>query len=170
VGVGQSETAVSRLTDFFLLLMLAGGGDELQGIKRGIMELADSVVITKADGQNLDKAKSARSEFARALHLMQPPASGWTPRVVTCSSVTGEGIDEVLNMVNAYRELVSGGYLVERRRAQLFELLREEVNAGILQVIYAKHGIAAALEKLRKTEDLNTFSEAAALLARLGVS
>ena len=87
VGVGQSETAVSRICDFFLLLMLAGAGDELQGIKRGIMEMADALVITKADGNNLEKAKAAKAEYAHALHLLQASESGWITQTKICSSV-----------------------------------------------------------------------------------
>jgi LAO/AO transport system kinase len=86
VGVGQSEIAVSRISDFFLLLMLSGAGDELQGVKRGIMEMADALVVTKADGSNTDKAKAACAEYRRALHLMQPPESGWGPKAETCSA------------------------------------------------------------------------------------
>ncbi|RZJ27088.1 MAG: methylmalonyl Co-A mutase-associated GTPase MeaB, partial [Flavobacterium sp.] len=95
VGVGQSETAVHSMVDFFLLLKISGAGDELQGIKRGIMEMADLIAINKADGDNLRKAKLAKTEFGRALHLFPAKKSGWTPKVVTCSAVTKDGIDEV---------------------------------------------------------------------------
>src|SRR4030043_589923 len=91
VGVGQSETSVHSMVDFFLLLMLAGAGDELQGIKRGIFEMADLVAITKADGTNIKKAERAKSEYSNALHLFPPSESGWIPRVITCSSKTGSG-------------------------------------------------------------------------------
>ena len=103
VGVGQSEVAVSKITDFFLLLMLAGAGDDLQGIKRGIMEMADAMLITKADGSNMENAKAARSEYARAMHLLQAPESGWTPRVLTCSAVDNIGMNEVYDMIEEYR-------------------------------------------------------------------
>src|SRR6478752_8038629 len=95
VGVGQSETAVHSMVDFFLLLKISGAGDELQGIKRGIMEMADVIVITKADGDNIAKAKLAKTEFNRALHLFPAKKSGWMPRVTTCSALTKDGIDEV---------------------------------------------------------------------------
>ncbi|MDD2197308.1 MAG: methylmalonyl Co-A mutase-associated GTPase MeaB [Bacteroidales bacterium] len=95
VGVGQSETAVHSMVDFFLLLMLAGAGDELQGIKRGIMEMADLIAITKADGENVNKAKIAKVQYESALHLFPPPESDWLPRVRTCSSYTKEGINDI---------------------------------------------------------------------------
>jgi LAO/AO transport system kinase len=94
VGVGQSETAVRNMVDFFLLLMLAGAGDELQGIKKGIMEMADAIAITKADGSNTTKAREAMAEYQQALHLQSLKESGWSPKVFTCSSLTGEGIDK----------------------------------------------------------------------------
>src|ERR1700739_1619229 len=99
VGVGQSETEVHHLTDFFLLLMLAGAGDELQGIKRGIMEMADGIVITKADGTNVAKAKTARADYANAIHLFPPTESGWIPEVKICSSTERTGITEVYEMI-----------------------------------------------------------------------
>ena len=102
VGVGQSETEVRNICDFFLLLMLAGAGDELQGIKRGIMEMADGLVITKADGNNVQKAKSARSEYARALHFLPPAASGWHPEVSLCSSIDGTGIEAAYAMIENF--------------------------------------------------------------------
>lgn len=130
VGVGQSETEVHQLTDFFLLLMLAGAGDELQGIKRGIMEMADGIVITKADGTNIDKAKSARADYARAIHLFPPTESGWTPEVKTCSSTEHKGIDEVYGMIEKYvHHTKTKGYFEKKRRKQnifWFESLVQE--------------------------------------------
>src|SRR4029079_6451707 len=108
VGVGQSETAVRSMTDFFLLLMLSGHGDELQGMKRGIIEMLDGMVINKADGDNKLKAERARVEYAGALHLFPASADVWTPRVLTCSSLSGAGIAEVWQMALAHRELVAG--------------------------------------------------------------
>ena len=94
VGVGQSETVVHSMTDFFLLLKLAGAGDELQGIKRGIMEMADAIIINKADGENLKAAKLAKTEFNRALHLYPPKNNGWIAKTITCSALKNEGIKE----------------------------------------------------------------------------
>ena len=108
VGVGQSETAVRSMTDFFLLLMLAGAGDELQGMKRGIIEMLDGMAINKADGDNKPKAERARIEYAGALHLFPASADGWTPRVLTCSSIANEGIAEVWQMVLEHRDAAGG--------------------------------------------------------------
>ncbi len=102
VGVGQSEIEVRDMTDFFLLLMLAGAGDELQGIKKGIMEMADGIIIAKADGENINIAKKAQADFQHALHLFSIPSSGWTPSVVTSSSFTKEGIPETWSMIQNF--------------------------------------------------------------------
>lgn len=133
VGVGQSETEVSHICDFFLLLMLAGAGDELQGIKRGIMELADGLVITKADGGNESKAEMARMEYKRALHFLPASESGWIPEVKTASSLDARGIPEIWEMVERFqRHQVSKGFFDKRRREQtLFtfhRLLQEELR------------------------------------------
>ena len=118
VGVGQSETEVHQLSDFFLLLMLAGAGDELQGIKRGIMEMADGVVINKADGTNIDKAKSARAEYANAVHLFQPNESGWITEVKTCSALENKGIDEVYEMIEKFVRHAKAQNFFEKKRGQ----------------------------------------------------
>ena len=104
VGVGQSETNVKELVDFFLLLMLAGAGDELQGIKRGIMELADAIVITKADGKNIQNAKNAKLAYENALHLFPKNKNNWSPKVLTCSSYDGKGIDSIWDQINNFKE------------------------------------------------------------------
>ncbi|MGZ3902556.1 MAG: methylmalonyl Co-A mutase-associated GTPase MeaB [Bacteroidia bacterium] len=130
VGVGQSETEVHQLTDFFLLLMLAGAGDELQGIKRGIMEMADGILINKADGANVDKAKAARADFANAIHLFPPTESGWIPEVKTCSAIENKGIDEVYEMIEKFVRHAKSKNFFERKRQQQtifwFENLVEE--------------------------------------------
>jgi LAO/AO transport system kinase len=133
VGVGQSETEVHNLTDFFLLLMLAGAGDELQGIKRGIMEMADGIAITKADGTNADKAKSARAEYANAIHLFPPTESGWIPEIKTCSSTENKGIEEVYTMIEKYMlHAKAKHYFSKKRQGQtLFwfdSLVQEKIN------------------------------------------
>lgn len=138
VGVGQSETEVRNICDFFLLLMLAGAGDELQGIKRGIMEMADGLVITKADGENVLKAKMARSAYARALHFMPPQASGWHPEVDICSALSNMGIDKVEQMIEKfYRHQVQNGYFYERRKQQnkkaFYRLLQEALYNNLLR-------------------------------------
>ena len=116
VGVGQSETAVHSMVDFFLLLKLAGAGDELQGIKRGIIEMADAIVINKADGENLKAAKSAKVEFNRALHLYPEKESGWSPKVSLCSALQREGISEVWEMITDYIETTTANGFFETNR------------------------------------------------------
>ena len=119
VGVGQSETTVKNLVDFFLLLMLAGAGDELQGIKRGIMELADALIITKADEDNTKKAKTAAIEYKRALHLFPAMENGWTPQVRTCSALDNIGIIEILEIINQFdAQMISSGWKIENRNTQ----------------------------------------------------
>lgn len=138
VGVGQSETEVSNVCDFFLLLMLAGAGDELQGIKRGIMELADGVVITKADTGNADKAKMARGEYARALHYLPPSPSGWIAQVKVCSAYEGQGIIAVWDMIKEFEhhQKASGYFGIRRQNQNVFafrRLLQEQLKINFLK-------------------------------------
>jgi LAO/AO transport system kinase len=161
VGVGQSEMAVSRITDFFLLLMLAGAGDELQGIKRGIVELADALVITKSDSGNEEKAKIARNEYARALHLLQPSESGWIPRTATCSALTGEGIPGIVQMLNAFEILSNAGnYFKKRRFEQQVEIFRAALSDKMLHKFYREKDIENIVRSLRKQPNFNPFREA----------
>ena len=138
VGVGQSETVVADMVDFFLVLMLSGAGDELQGIKKGVLELADMVAVNKADGDNRTRAELAASDYRAALHLMSPSSPTWTPPVVTCSGLTGVGLDELWHQVEVHREKLSAtGELEARRRAQqvrwmwsmLDDRLRDDLRA-----------------------------------------
>ncbi|MDR0976284.1 MAG: methylmalonyl Co-A mutase-associated GTPase MeaB [Prevotellaceae bacterium] len=135
VGVGQSETAVHSMVDFFLLIQLAGTGDELQGIKRGIMEMADGIVINKADGDNIDRAKLAATQFRNALHLFPAPESGWTPQVLTYSGFYATGIREIWNMVYEYITFVKdNGYFTHRRNEQtkywMYESIDEQLRGS----------------------------------------
>jgi LAO/AO transport system kinase len=126
VGVGQSETAVKKIVDFFLLLMLAGAGDELQGIKKGIMEMADAVAITKADGDNVQHAREAQAEYQHAFHVMRADDSGWTPKVLTCSSLTKDGIDDIWNTLSDFeKKLKANGYFETRRQHQHVSWMHE---------------------------------------------
>ncbi len=151
VGVGQSETAVHAMVDFFLLLMLAGAGDELQGIKRGIIEMADAIVINKADGDNVAAAQRARAEYANALHLFPPSGSGWTPVVGTCSAKSSEGIENVWKIICDYRETtVSSGYFGQKRREQDHKVLYDTIEEGIRHRFYSRREIAHALARLEK--------------------
>jgi LAO/AO transport system kinase len=151
VGVGQSETAVRSMTDFFLLLMLAGAGDELQGIKRGIIEMIDGMVINKADGDNRRKAERARVEFASALHLFPAPADGWTPQVLTCSALHGEGVAESWDMVLDHRrKLEASGHLAARRSGQALEWMRELVSIALEDSFRGHQAVAARLPRLEE--------------------
>ncbi len=135
VGVGQSETAVHSMVDFFLLIQLAGTGDELQGIKRGIMEMADGIVINKADGDNVDRARLAQAQFRSALHLFPPTTSGWMPEVLTYSGYFELGIPEVWDMIDRYFEFVKANGYFELKRSQqarywMYETINEQLRAS----------------------------------------
>lgn len=137
VGVGQSETAVHSMVDFFLLIQLAGTGDELQGIKRGIMEMADGIVINKADGDNIDRARLAQAQFRSALHLFPPTTSGWMPEVLTYSGYYELGIPEVWDMIDRYFEFVkSNGSFETRRRQQARYWMYETINEQLRNHFY----------------------------------
>lgn len=138
VGVGQSETAVHGMVDFFLLLKLSGAGDELQGIKRGIVEMADAVVINKADGENIKKAEAAAKQFERALHLYPPKENGWIPKVLTCSAIKNSGIDAIWEMILDYIEknVISGHFHNKRKRQNrnwLYESIEERLKSEFFQ-------------------------------------
>ncbi len=132
VGVGQSETAVHSMVDFFLLLMLSGAGDELQGIKRGIMEMADTILINKADGDNKIRAEIARREYANALHLFPPTESGWIPKTETCSAYTREGIDKAWAIIDDYvKESTANHYFKEKRNNQSLYVLQATIEYNL---------------------------------------
>lgn len=151
VGVGQSEIAVHGMVDAFVLLLLPGAGDEMQGIKRGIVEMADLFAITKADGDNRARAEIARQAYANALHLFPPSPTGWTPRVLTCSALTGEGIealwDEVLAFVSFLREK---GHFDERRAEQTRAWFYEELHRALYDAVVEHPRIRPLLERLEK--------------------
>ena len=137
VGVGQSETAVHSMVDFFLLIQLAGTGDELQGIKRGIMEMADGIVINKADGDNLERARLAANQFRNALHLFPAPESGWTPQVLTYSGFYNLGVKEIWDMVYSYIDFVkANGYFDYRRNEQSKYWMYETINEHLRDSFY----------------------------------
>lgn len=151
VGVGQSETAVHSMVDFFLLIQLAGTGDELQGIKRGIMEMADGIIINKADGNNIEKAKLAAAHFRNALHLFPAPESGWTPQVLTYSGFYGIGIKEIWDMVYQYIDFVkANGYFEYRRNEQAKYWMYETINEHLRDNFYQNPLIAGMLEEQEK--------------------
>lgn len=148
VGVGQSETAVHSMVDFFLLIQLAGAGDELQGIKRGIMEMADGIIINKADGNNIEKAKLAASQFRNALHLFPASESGWIPQVLTYSGFYNIGVKEVWDMVYNYIDFVkANGYFDYRRNEQSKYWMYETINEHLRDSFYNNPRIAEMLEQ-----------------------
>jgi LAO/AO transport system kinase len=148
VGVGQSEIAVHSMVDFFLLLKLAGAGDELQGIKRGIIEMADAIVINKADEDNIKRAKLAKAEFSRALHLYPLKESNWQPQVTTCSAFYNEGIDDVHKIIENYLRLTkSNGYFEKQRNEQNKYWLLETINQQLKNNFYKKPAVKEALKK-----------------------
>jgi len=151
VGVGQSEVAVHSMVDMFLLLMLAGAGDELQGIKRGIMEMADLIAITKADGANKNKAEMARVQYQNALHLFPANESEWTPQVTTCSSLTDTGVTEVWRMVNEYIHFTrANGYFNERRNQQAKYWMYETINDKLRNNFYQDSNIKEQLKGIEQ--------------------
>ena len=168
VGVGQSETACHSMVDFFLLIQLAGTGDELQGIKRGIMEMADGIIINKADGDNIQRAELAARHFRNALHLFPAPDSGWTPEVLTYSGFYGLGIKEVWDMVYRYIDFVkANGYFNHRRSEQAKYWMYETINSTLRERFYQHPSVAAALagkEEQVLRGELTSFAAAAQLL------
>lgn len=135
VGVGQSEIEASSMTDFFLLLMIPGAGDDLQGIKRGIIEMVDGIVINKADGEKLREARRARSQYETALRMFAPNRHGWTPRVLTCSALENRGIREIWQMILDHRaHQETGGHLERRRQAQALSWMRELISSGLQEI------------------------------------
>ncbi len=147
VGVGQSETAVHSMVDFFLLLMLAGAGDELQGIKRGIMEMADAIAITKADGENVQKAEMAKVEYQNALHLFPPTQSGWIPKVLTCSSLKRFGIDKIWETIEDYiNQAKDSNYFDKKRKEQARYWMYESINDALKSNFYNQDGINKKLQ------------------------
>lgn len=150
VGVGQSETSVCGMVDYFLLLQLANTGDELQGIKRGIMEMADGIAINKADGEFLNKAKLAQAQFRNALHLFPPTESGWVPAVETCSAYTKDGIDNVWQQVLEYAAFTrENGYFEHKRMKQSERILEETVESQLLSKFYSAPEIESSMEEAR---------------------
>lgn len=168
VGVGQSETAVHSMVDFFLLLKIAGAGDELQGIKRGIMEMADAIVINKADGDNLSKAKLAKNEFNRALHLFPPKKSGWQPNVTTCSAQENLGIFEIWEIMMTYKNLTQeNGFWESNRSTQnefwMMETIHEDIKLSFHQNPKVKSVLADYQQKVAQNQ-LSPFVAAQKLL------
>lgn len=147
VGVGQSETAVHGMVDFFLLLKLAGAGDELQGIKRGIMEMADAIVINKADGNNIEQVKLAKAEFSKALHLYPPKENGWTTEVLSCSAINKTGISEIWKLIRSFIYDIPGeDHITVQRRIQNKYWLLQTIEDQLKQQFYGNEKIKLQLD------------------------
>jgi LAO/AO transport system kinase len=152
VGVGQSETTVASMVDFFLVLMLAGAGDELQGIKKGVLELADAIAINKADGNNIENAKKAKSEYEKALSLLTPSSKTWSPPVLTCSAVTMDGIDEIWQTILDHRKKIeASGELAEKRSKQALDWRWALVEEGLVGRFYKNLKVKKSLPKIVKS-------------------
>jgi LAO/AO transport system kinase len=151
VGVGQSETTVASMVDFFLVLMLAGAGDELQGIKKGVLELADAIAINKADGNNIAKAKKAKLEYENALNLLTPSSKIWSPPVLTCSAVTMDGIEDIWQTILDHKKkLEISGELDEKRRKQALDWLWALVEEGLRERFYRNPDVEKSLPEIVK--------------------
>ena len=149
VGVGQSETVVADMVDFFLVLMLPGAGDELQGIKKGILELADMIAVNKADGANATRAAVAARQYQMALHLTMPASPNWTPPVVTCAGLTGEGLDTLWEQVTLHRRLLTeSGELDERREEQRVRWMWSMLDDHLLAALHRHPEVARLLPEL----------------------
>ncbi len=152
VGVGQSETTVKSMVDFFLVLMLAGAGDEIQGIKKGVLELADAVAINKADEDNIEKAADARQEYENALRLLKPASPSWEPPVLTCSALTLSGIDEIWETVLKHRRIhTETGELQENRQKQSVDWMWALVEDGLKERFYRHSEVKNRLEGLTRS-------------------
>ena len=150
VGVGQSEIAAHSMTDFFLLLKLAGAGDTLQGIKRGIMEMADGIAINKADGHNKVNAQKAAAQFNKALHLFPPKVNGWTPQALTCSALTGDGLEGVWQYMETYlTNSKSKGYFKEKRTAQNLYWFQQTLEREFIEQGLQEKGVPQKIEILK---------------------
>lgn len=159
VGVGQSETEVKDMVDFFLLLMLPGAGDELQGIKRGIMEMADAIVINKAEEENLEQANNAKQAYKNALHLFPPNKNGWTPKVTTCSALQHQNIAKVWKIIEAYQLLlISNGFFEAQRKKQLENWFDKSVHYAFISMLKGNKKIQKELDALKKQVLLNQLS------------
>jgi LAO/AO transport system kinase len=168
VGVGQSETAVHSMVDFFLLLMISGAGDELQGIKRGIMEMANMIVINKADGNNVEKAMLAKAQYQSAMHLFPPAVSGWTPTVLTASSKEKTGMEEIWASISDYISLAgNNGFFQSNRQEQTKFWMYEAINETLQNNFYSNPQIRSALKDYEDkvaTDKISSFIAAKELL------
>ena len=151
VGVGQSELAVHSMVDFFLLLLLPGAGDELQGIKRGIVEMADLIVVNKADGDRLKLAKQSKRAYQNALHLFPPKASQWSTKVKTCSALSGQGIEELWANILEFKEAtLKSGFFKQHRKEQAIYWLHESIRAKLNTMFYGHTDVQQQLKTIEE--------------------
>ena len=151
VGVGQSEITVRSLVDFFLLVLISGAGDELQGIKKGVMELADTIVVNKADGEDIQKAELAKSEYEIALHYLQQATKGWNAKVLTASALTKNGIKEIWNTIEKFLSKVkSSGVFEERRKHQTVEWMFSLIENNLKHNFYSNGNVGSSLSVIKK--------------------
>jgi LAO/AO transport system kinase len=164
VGVGQSETVVHSMVDFFLLLMLAGAGDELQGIKRGIMEMADALVITKADGDNVRKANAARQEYQNAMHLFPANKNNWIPKALTCSALENQSIEHIEKVIHSFVDLTKrNNWFFQHRKEQDLFWMHESLKESILADFYQNNALKTKIERAEQNVmkgDLSSFEAA----------
>jgi len=159
VGVGQSETAVADMTDFFLVLMLPGAGDELQGIKKGVVELADMIAVNKADGDNLKRAKAAAAEYRAALHILKSPSPHWSPPVLTYSALTGDGVAALWKTVGEYREkMTAAGEIESRRRQQQVKWMWAMLEDRLHERLRSDPSLKTKLPQIEKAVAAGTLS------------
>jgi len=159
VGVGQSETSVHSMVDFFLLLMLPGAGDELQGIKRGIIEMADAIAITKADGDHLNRCKVAAEDYKRAIHLFPAKHNGWIPKVLQCSALNQEGISDVWEIITSHNNhCINRGTFQEKRNNQSRFWLHESIQEQLGKSFYENEKVKTELNRLEKQVKMGTIS------------
>jgi LAO/AO transport system kinase len=169
VGVGQSETAVRGMVDFFLLLQIAGAGDELQGIKKGVIEMADAILVNKADGDNALRAETARGEYNRVLHYLHPFTPGWTPRALSCSAYTGKGVPEVWDLVGEFHNnLIASGVFEKRRREQNVQWLHSLIKEAVLGRFFEQAAVQAMLPDLERAVGAGEIPVAQAVTRVLG--
>jgi LAO/AO transport system kinase len=163
VGVGQSETTVASMVDFFLVLMIAGAGDELQGIKKGVLEVADAIAINKADGNNIMRAKMAQKEYQAALHMLMPASPNWSPPVLTCSSTEHMGIKEIWGTILEHKEkLTNAGEMTVKRKNQDLDWMSFLMDEGLRQWFYTNPHVVQLLRKLRQDVGEGRISSAVA--------
>ncbi len=170
VGIGQSETTVASMVDFFLVLMLAGAGDQLQGIKKGFLEFADALAINKADGDNVERAGIARKDYETALHLLRPASPNWSPPVVTCSARERTGIEEIWEIVRNHREAMTrSGELADRRRLQSLAWMWSLVEEGLKDRFHSSREVQRSLPEVLRSVESGEVPPPAAACRLLGL-